>query len=189
MSHGLPPEVLAQLAQLGAKLELLDALATVHRTLWDLEDLARSRQASFEEITQVKRAIDTHNGQRHALIDGFDASFSPPSPSDTALLSSETVGELSDRLIILGLKIHNTRVQLADPSLPVEAVERCRAALGRLQRWQAHLLQCLSNLVRAVAAGTVILPPRREFKLYNDPVLNPVVRREAPLFLGMVDPS
>jgi len=177
---------LACLQKQGGELELLTELAAVHRNLWALEDQARSRQATAEEITRVKRSIDAFNGRRHELIDRFDASYSAvpvqDRPSSIAPLEvrrfSETAGELCDRLIILSLKIHNAQAQLEDPSLPATAQGRCRTALVRLKHWRSHLSVCLEDLTRALVAGTALLPPRREFKMYNDPVLNPVTRQE-----------
>jgi hypothetical protein len=174
----LPHPALSLLADLAGDQYLLAELAVVHQTLWSLEDGARSRGISCESITDIKRAIDRHNGHRHRLIDAFDATIQRPETSGPTRRFSETVGEICDRLLIIDLKFRNANRQMEAPDVPMEAVERCRAGVFTLTRWRDHLHICLLEEMAAIKDGTASLPPRQEFKMYNDPILNPVTRRE-----------
>lgn len=174
----------AAFALLAAQPDVVAALATLrerHQALWALEDRARSQRATEREITEIKRGIDGENGARHKLIDRADralASATTAVPAAGARRSSETAGELCDRLIILGLKIANTGKLAQDPGLPAAERERCAQNLQRMTDWRAHLHACLNDLLADLARGAVVLPPRSEFKLYNEKLLNPVTRTE-----------
>jgi hypothetical protein len=164
----------------------LTALATLrerHQALWALEDRARSKLATDHEITTVKRGIDAENGARHKTIDLVDQALAaaavPASPIAGARRSSETIGELCDRLIILGLKLANMEKLASDAGLPAAERDRCAQNLQRQTVWRGHLHACLEQLLEDAAKGAVVLPPRSEFKLYNEKMLNPVTRGES----------
>ena len=169
-----------ELGRMGGALELLGLLADEHQALWDLEDQARSSSASDETIATVKRLIDTHNGARHRLIDDIDAQVraATPEPGPAVRVFSETIGELCDRLVVLHLK-HRAADDLAgDTGLSAEKVEQCREMAKRLDTWRRCLHAVLRDTLEALGSGRAFLPPRSEFKMYNDPELNPVTRRE-----------
>ena len=176
--EALPAASLSILRGAGADLSRLFQLAAVHRTLWALEDSARSRKALAEAISKVKRAIDVENGRRHALIDDFDESYAFAAPSGQPCLVSETPGELGDRLLILALKIRKAREHADDTTLREDLRRHCGLALARLTSWRDHLVHCLECETKDLSQGKVLLPPRREFKMYNQPLLNPVTRQE-----------
>ncbi|MBL4689438.1 MAG: DUF4254 domain-containing protein [Nannocystaceae bacterium] len=162
---------------LGAEIAALEQLLSTHRELWGLEDRARSRSASDESIASIKRAIDRCNGGRHRLIDAFDQSLRIPTPGPKALKFSETIGELCDRMLILSLKIASATESASVP-MPGQRQQECRDKAKALSGWRAHLEACLFATLQAAASGRALLPPRSEFKMYNDPWLNPVIRRE-----------
>jgi hypothetical protein len=174
----LPLAALDGLRGLDADCDLLGQLALLHRSQWALEDQTRSRRAADAQIARCKREIDRHNSRRHQLIDAFDATYRYPTPQADARLFSETPGEECDRLLILSLKVEHTRLNLEDATLPTTVRDRCRLALKKLLSWQEHLGRCLVETVQALSTGRAILPPRSEFKIYNDPWLNPVTRLE-----------
>lgn len=81
-----------------------------------------------------------------------------------------------DRLSILALKIRNMGVYAAredDPALAQECSEK-RAQL-KVQR--SNLLQCLERLIEEFHQGTRYFKSYKQFKAYNDPRLNPAVRK------------
>lgn len=181
LRDALGERAFAQLSAKPAVLAELAALRERHQALWVLEDRARSQRATDREITEVKRGIDAENGARHKTIDRVDqalASALTAVPADGARLSSETVGELCDRLIILGLKVANTTKLAGDQGLPAAERDRCAENLKRQGMWRAHLQACLDALLHDLERGGVVLPPRSEFKLYNEKLLNPVTRGE-----------
>ena len=161
--------------------EVLSDLRAAHEQLWALEDCARSTSADDTEIARVKRAIDRENGRRHRLIDAVDAALNAavaPYRPATQRSYSETLGELCDRLLILDLKIANLQRLARDAALPAAESARCGERHAHQTRWRAHLQQCLSEQLADHGTGRARLAPRAEFKLYNEPLLNPVTRAE-----------
>jgi hypothetical protein len=162
--------------------EALGELRAGHERLWALEDCARSTSADDGEIARVKRAIDRENARRHRLIDAVDAALSatasPYRPSAQRCYS-ETLGELCDRLLILDLKIGNLQRLALDVELPAAESTCCRERLAHQTKWRLHLQQCLAEQLADHRTGRAVLAPRAEFKLYNEPLLNPVTRGEA----------
>jgi len=83
----------------------------VNTELWrleGLEDRARSTRCPAFEIVAVKRPIDAANAERHVLIDALDEQLGYRPGPDAHVIHSQTVGELSDRLTILELKIEKS---------------------------------------------------------------------------------
>lgn len=185
MRAALGADAHARLGVTSAGLATLAQLCDTHAALWALEDQARSGRASAEQIAEVKRGIDRLNGARHGLIDRFDgeliASLAPRAAGGAgaaAMVYSETPGELGDRLIILTLKITHARATADDPSIAADVREACAQRLVGLTAWKAHLEGCLGALLEDLLAGRARCPPRAEFKMYNDPRFNPVLRAE-----------
>lgn len=162
--------------------EALSELRAAHERLWALEDCARSTSADDAEIARVKRAIDRENGRRHRLIDAVDAALSAaaaaPYRPATQRCYSETLAELCDRLLILDLKLANLQRLALDLDLPAAETTRCRDRHQHQIRWRLHLQQCLAQQLADHHSGRAVLAPRAEFKLYNEPLLNPVTRGE-----------
>jgi hypothetical protein len=152
--------------------------------LWDEEDLARRRHASDAEIAGNKRAIDGYNQKRNDAIERIDEAllgyFSGKPASGDARLSSETPGGMTDRLSILSLKIRNMRLQTLRADVDRAHIEECQAKLARLIEQRADLGACLDRLLAECARGESRFKVYRQFKMYNDPRLNPAVYGEKP---------
>ena len=164
---------------------LWHAIEANHRCnclLWDEEDLARRRNVADSEIAANKRAIDGYNQQRNDAIERIDERLlvliSKAKTSKHARLSSETPGAMIDRLSILSLKIHHMRAQTLRKDVGNEHIEACSAKLARLAEQRSDLSGCLERLLRESAAGTAYFKVYRQFKMYNDPVLNPAIYTE-----------
>lgn len=165
--------------RLGIDREALNRLARVHKRLWSLEDRARSRTSPDSTIAAVKRSIDRLNGIRHSVIDRIDDSVHGWPRRDGAVLYSETLGELADRLIILQLKVENAWSLARDRDLTESARSRCARRARGFEQWRRHLRAVLTQQLADTMAGRAGLPPRAEFKMYNERDLNPVTRAEA----------
>jgi carbamoyltransferase len=176
MLRALSLDVVERLGRMAASFELLHELHEIHGTLWELEDAARGTDATID----VKRRIDVHNGRRHEIIDRMSAHFhAAAAPPADARTYSETPGELCDRLLIIDLKIeHGARLH-ADAGLPDELRQLCISKTSGMRAWRRHLQAHLVEMLDDLAAGRARLPPRAEFKMYNDPLLNPVLRHAA----------
>jgi len=145
--------------------------------LWGEEDQARRRDVADSEIAANKRAIDRYNQQRQNAIESIDESLLQRlvevKPSADARQNSETAGSIVDRLSILSLKIYHMRQQTLRTDVDRTHIEACRRKLNVLMEQRADLQQCLDALLRDAVAGRAYFKVYRQFKMYNDPTLNP----------------
>jgi hypothetical protein len=159
------------------EMRLLCKLAEIHMEIWDLEDLARSNVAETEVIVKTKKRIDILNARRHEFIDSIDMQVVRHCSLPTVSYS-ETPGEILDRLMIISLKIRANLAISINPLLPdLIRQSGCERKL-RLSAWRVHLQSCLFSLLNDINLGRASVPPRSEFKLYNDQNLNPILRAE-----------
>jgi hypothetical protein len=165
--------------------ELWRAIEDNHRNnnlLWGEEDLARRRHAPDAEIAGNKRAIDRYNQQRNDAMERIDEVllnlYSEKMNSKNARLSSETPGAMIDRLSILSLKIRHMRLQTLRKDVDRSHVEECTDKLNRLNEQRADLAGCFDRLLAECASGESRFKINRQFKMYNDPKLNPAVYGE-----------
>lgn len=160
------------------------AIAANHRfncLLWREEDKARRQDVPAGEIAAGKRRIDTYNQQRNDAVETIDeailtalAAVIPAiAPAPDARLSSETAGAMIDRLSILALKIHHMREQTLRLDAGAAHVDACAARLGRLVTQRTDLSGCLDRLLLESLDGRAYFKVYRQFKMYNDPALNP----------------
>ena len=150
--------------------------------LWEQEDLARRRNVADAEIAANKRAIDLHNQSRNDAIERIDEELLEAlrgvERKPAARLSSEGAGAMIDRLSILALKIHHMRLQAGRRDAGREHVDACEAKLARLLEQRADLAGCLDRLLEEAARGESYFKVYRQFKMYNDPKLNPALYDE-----------
>ncbi len=163
---------------------LWQAIEDNHRCnclLWDEEDLARRRSVPDAEIAANKRAIDAFNQQRNDAIERIDdfllGLFSSNKPNPR--LSSETPGAMADRLSILSLKVHHMRLQTLRTDVDRAHIDQCVSKLERLIEQRTDLAACFDRLLAECARGESAFKVYRQFKMYNDPALNPAVYGES----------
>jgi hypothetical protein len=166
-----------------------------NRSLWAQEDLARRTQAPDAEIVANKRAIDSHNQARNDAIERIDefllsalglvdpATLASALPRSTvapgARLNSETAGSMLDRISILGLKIAAMREQTLRADVDDAHRQACGERLQRLVQQRADLGNCFDELLADSRAGRAYFKVYRQFKMYNDPRLNPALVAES----------
>jgi hypothetical protein len=154
-----------------------------NRLLWDEEDLARRRNVPDAEIAANKRSIDRYNQLRNDAIESIDeqllALLATTAPKPDAALNSETPGSIIDRLSVLALRIHHMRLQSERKDAGRAHVEACLGKLARLHEQRADLAACLDQLLAECAAGRRRFKVYRQFKMYNDPALNPAIYGES----------
>ncbi len=147
--------------------------------LWHEEDIARSPDVGDPRVAEVKRAIDRYNQQRNDWIEKIDdwitdsLSQQDIEPVSNAPLNTETPGSVIDRLSILSLRLYHLQ----------EQAERTDATPGHIESVQQKIAVCLlqhddlstslSELLCDISAGRKRHRTYRQFKMYNDPSLNP----------------
>ncbi len=82
---------------------------------------------------------------------------------------AETVGWLTDKIIISELKIFHTLEQLKREDVGPEHKELCQNRLEVLRQQRDDLRDELSTLFKDVLSGKTKLKIYRQFKMYNDP--------------------
>jgi hypothetical protein len=83
-----------------------------------------------------------------------------------------------DRMSIVSLKIRAMRLQTERTDVERAHIEACRQKLERLIEQRADLGGCLDRLLAEAARGASYFKVYRQFKMYNDPKLNPAVYGE-----------
>jgi hypothetical protein len=76
-------------------------------------------------------------------------------------------------LSILALKEFHMREETMRQDASEAHRETCAEKLARIVRQRADLTQCLDELLADVAAGRRSFAVYYQFKMYNDPTLNP----------------
>ena len=154
----------------------IEANHRCNNLLWDEEDLARRRDVPDAAIAANKRAIDGYNQRRNDAIERIDEALLArlsDAPRPGAWHNSETAGAMIDRLSILALKSFHMREQTLRADATAEHVAACREKLDRLLLQRDDLGRCLETLLAAAERGDAFWKVYRQFKMYNDPALNP----------------
>ena len=152
----------------------------VNFRLWHVEDQARRRDVADAVIADCKRRIDRLNQKRNDLIEAVDGCLvefiGPALPESAALVyNTETMGSALDRLSILSLKICHMREQTRRSDVSDGHVKNCQAKLEVLEKQFKGLVQALFHLFDEYSAGKKRPVVYRQFKMYNDPQLNPAL--------------
>ena len=149
-------------------------------SLWHEEDEARRDDVDDSVIANVKRNIDRFNQKRNDSIELLDTHILNllkhyPGYDETKPLNSETPGSIIDRISIISLKIYHMdeQTQRTDVSEDHRAV--CRQKLARLQEQKHDLSICFTDLIKDYMSGKKTMKVYFQFKMYNDPDLNPAV--------------
>jgi hypothetical protein len=147
--------------------------------LWHEEDIARSPDVGDDRIAQVKRAIDRYNQQRNDGIEKLDAFFlqmlaaEQIEPQPGARQNTETPGSAIDRLSIVSLRQYHMQEQIDRTDATEEHREKARTRLAVVNEQHRDLANSLQELLDDIFAGRKRLKVYFQFKMYNDPSMNP----------------
>ena len=147
--------------------------------LWHEEDVARSPDVGDTRVAEVKRAIDRYNQQRNDWIEKIDDWISDElqrrdinTPTE-APLNTETPGSVIDRLSILAIRIYHLEEQAARADVTPQHVESVQGKIAVCLMQQSDLSNSLVQLLGDIESGQKRHRTYRQFKMYNDPTLNP----------------
>ncbi|MCG8334048.1 MAG: DUF4254 domain-containing protein [Proteobacteria bacterium] len=149
--------------------------------LWHEEDIARAPDVDDSEIAQVKRNIDKLNQKRNDLIEALDESILQilaENGSDinrNSPANSETPGSIIDRCSIMSLKIFHMKEETKRKDVSSDHIEEAKRKTKILQIQREDLLTCLLQLVDDIKKGERHFKLYKQFKMYNDPSLNPKI--------------
>ncbi|MDR3579870.1 MAG: DUF4254 domain-containing protein [Oryzomonas sp.] len=157
-------------------------LAYRNYLLWHEEDKARRTDVDDSAIAAVKRAIDKLNQQRNDLIEKLDEAILPevmaavPEQVEERI-NSETPGSIVDRISIMSLKIYHMDEDSRRADIDNDHRQRSlhRLAVLKLQRFDLYV--ALEQLLADYVAGRKRMKLYKQFKMYNDPTLNPELYR------------
>lgn len=152
--------------------------------LWHVEDRARRKDAGSELIAECKYAIDKLNQERNDLIERLDMflvrAITPMLPAmnegaegGRARFNTESMGVALDRGSILALKMFHMREQTERHGVTPEHVAECKRKFAVLGEQRADLLVSLCDLLGEYESGAKRPKVYYQFKMYNDPRLNP----------------
>ncbi len=148
----------------------LRRLHLTNHTIWHFETEARAEMATAEQIVTIKRGIDAVNQQRNNCMEELDELIFKQQKLKTggaASLHSEPPGLMLDRISILSLKLYHYR-EMDKNSETVELLAEQRDDL-----YGAYL-----RLIDDLESGRKRFKIYRQFKTYNDPDINPVLKGE-----------
>lgn len=152
-------------------------LARRNYLLWHEEDKARRTDVDDSVIASVKRAIDRFNQQRNDLIEQLDEAIlvevSRAMADGSVEINSETPGSIADRISILSLKIYHMEEDARRTDITAEHRERSLNRLEVLRLQRSDLFDALVCLMDDYLAGRKRMKLYKQFKMYNDPTLNP----------------
>jgi hypothetical protein len=149
-------------------------------SLWHEEDVARRDDLGAESVRKSKRAIDRFNQERNDFVEKMDkALVEALQPSGKGPFNSETPGMIVDRLSILALKEFHMEEQAGRRDVDQAHRDRCASRLEVIRRQRADLVAALDDLLEGVRAGRRSFRVYFQFKMYNDPSLNPQLYKNA----------
>lgn len=147
--------------------------------LWHEEDIARSPNVGDEKIAAVKRAIDGYNQNRNDWIEKIDDAVTDwlgeigMEADEAAPLNTETPGSAVDRLSIMSLRLYHLHEQIERTDVEPAHIESVQHKIAVCRLQQADLSQSLQELLDDIRCGRKRHRTYRQFKMYNDPALNP----------------
>jgi hypothetical protein len=165
-------------------LQLVCQQHTYNYLLWHEEDIARSPNVGDERIAAVKRAIDGYNQKRNDGIEQLDAAIlrmlseAKIEPQSGASQNTETPGSTIDRLSILSLRRYHMQEQADRADATAEHRAKAHQRLEVLAEQHRDLSNALRALLEDIFAGRKRLKVYFQFKMYNDPTMNPYLYKQ-----------
>lgn len=144
--------------------------------LWHAEDRARRDDMGYEFVYHAKREIDQCNQARNNRMEAMDAwlfNRLQPATHTQCPVNSESPGMIIDRLSILALKFYHMELQTRRQDVAEAHRTNCQNKLTIIHQQLEQLALCFDNLIDEVVAQKRTFRVYHQFKMYNDPTLNP----------------
>jgi hypothetical protein len=144
--------------------------------LWHEEDIARIKDIELNRIVEAKRNIDKYNQLRNNAIEKIDDWILSQLNSNTDIdlpMHSETPGMMIDRLSIMSLKKYHMLEETVRENASEEHRSNCSKKVSVLTEQIDDLSNCLKTILDKIVNGQLKFKVYRQFKMYNDPSLNP----------------
>jgi hypothetical protein len=151
--------------------------------LWHEEDIARIRDIDPLRIVEAKRNIDQYNQARNNAMEKIDEWILNYLDLNGVLtaekLHSETPGMMIDRLSIMQLKRYHMEEETLRADASEEHKSKCLGRVNVLDEQIADLSNCLKDILELLSSGALKFKVYRQFKMYNDPSLNPQLYKKS----------
>jgi Protein of unknown function (DUF4254) len=162
--------------------QLLYAKNWVDTVQWHLEDIVRNPQIDPVAGLALKRRIDASNQVRTDMVENIDHYFlqqyAAVQPKATSRINTESPAWAIDRLSILALKIYHMNVEVHRIDASAGHIILCTEKLAVLLEQRTDLSTAIDELLNDIANGDIYMKVYRQMKMYNDPVLNPVLYQQ-----------
>ena len=149
---------------------------------WHLEDIVRNPTIDPVEGIAIKRRIDKSNQERTDMVEYIDAYFleiyKSIQPRTGATINTESAAWAIDRLSILALKIYHMQAEANRIDATAEHIKSCTNKVFILLEQRNDLSQAIDDLLNDIANGDKYMKVYKQMKMYNDPLLNPVLYQQ-----------
>lgn len=145
--------------------------------LWHEEDIARITDIDPMRIVEAKRNIDKFNQARNNSMEKIDEwilnwlDVNQISPGKR--IHSETPGMMTDRLAIMALKVYHMLEETRREDAGEEHILKCKNKAEVISEQIADLSESLRMILNELETSVLRFKVYRQFKMYNDPSLNP----------------
>lgn len=160
-------------------LSLVLAQHLMNFKLWHVEDQARRKDVGDDLIAWCKRTIDGYNQRRNDFMEKVDACIInmciPHMSSAPARYNTESIGAAVDRMSILSLKAYHMNEETERTDVDQGHINACRQKLATLYEQRDDLFTSILELIDDYANGAKRPRVYYQFKMYNDPNLNPAL--------------
>lgn len=152
--------------------------------LWHEEDEARRTDVTDELIAKVKRSIDGLNQNRNDHIELIDEAIAADLEAEgiaqnpDAPINTETPGSVFDRLSIASLRLYHFSEQLERDDVDEAHINSVKEKIARFELQRSDLIEALDQLLDDIYSGAKQIKVYRQFKMYNDPTLNPALYKK-----------
>lgn len=168
--------------EVGTFTHLLYQKCWVDTVQWHLEDQIRDPDIDPSRALAIKRKIDSFNQLRTDLVEKIDDfyldHFKHVVFQKGAKTNTESPAWAIDRLSILALKIYHMKEQVGRSGVNEHHREVAQQKLDILVVQRADLTLSIGDLIQDIRAGRRLMKVYRQMKMYNDPLLNPVLYRD-----------